>query len=98
MGSPVQISTFVSETTKELLDRRVRALGVTRAHLIEEALLHHLKAIAEIPPEAIVPARIVLSARSAAQVARLIERPPKPTAEMRKLFADRIQRRKRQSP
>lgn len=95
MAATVQISTFLSETTKELLDRRVRALGVTRAHLIEEALLHHLKVLTEIPADAIVPARIVLSARSAARVARMIERPPKPTAEMKKLFADRAPRRKR---
>jgi len=39
--------------------------------------------------EAIVPKRIVLTRESAERVRDLVERPPEPTAEMRRLFDDR---------
>ena len=41
-----QISAHVSDTTKELVERYVEAHGVKKGHLIEEALLHHLLALA----------------------------------------------------
>jgi predicted DNA-binding protein len=84
-----QISAHVSEETKERLDRYVRRTGVTRAHVIEQALLHHLEALEELPLDAIVPARMVLDAESARRVRDLVERPPEPTEEMRRLFDDR---------
>lgn len=84
-----QISAHIPEELKARLDRYVRAHGVTRAHLIEQALQHHLQAMEELPPEAIVPTRVVLTARSAKRVREVVERPPKPTRAMKALFHDR---------
>lgn len=89
MASTVQISAHISLETKERLERLVRSLGVTRTHFIEQALLHHARALQELPPEAIVPARLVLDEASAERVRDLTERPPEPTEEMKRLFDDR---------
>ncbi len=87
--STTQISAHIPDDLKAHLDRQARATGRTRAHLVEEALRHHLQALAELPPEAIVPKRIVLTRESAERVRELVERPPLPTAEMKRLFDDR---------
>lgn len=84
-----QISAHIPTDLKVLLDRHARTTGVTRAHLVQDALSHHLQALAELPPEAIVPKRIVLSRESAERVRDLVERPPEPTPEMQRLFDDR---------
>ena len=84
-----QISAHISATLKERMERHVRAHGTTRAHLVEQALEHHLQALEELPADIIVPARVVLTTESAARVRNQIERPPKPTKAMRKLFDDR---------
>jgi len=89
MSTTTQISAHVPKTLKERIERYVRASGVTRAHLIEQALLHHLQALDELPADAIVPARIVLSGASAKRVRALLNHPPQPTEEMRRLFDDR---------
>lgn len=84
-----QVSAHISEEAKERLERFVRRTGQTRAHVIEQALLQHLRALEELPPDAIVPARIVLSEESATLVRDRITRPPKPTKAMKRLFDDR---------
>ncbi|MFT5475277.1 MAG: hypothetical protein ACI8Y8_000606 [Planctomycetota bacterium] len=89
MRSTTQISAHISLATKESLERIVRTLGVTRTHLVEQALLHHFRALDELPPAAIVPARVTLSKASAEQVRDLVERPPAATEDMQRLFDDR---------
>ena len=89
MADTTQISAHISMDTKERMERYVRASGVTRAHLIEQALLHHLQAIETLPLEVVVPTRIVLTKESAETVRDLTTRPPKPTAAMKRLFDDR---------
>lgn len=89
MKNTTQISAHISPATKARLDRYVRGTGVTRAHCIEQALLHHLQALEELPSEAIVPVRLVLTDESAQRVRDLLERPPEPTEEMKRLFDDR---------
>jgi predicted DNA-binding protein len=84
-----QVSAHISEETKARLERFVRRTGQTRGRVIEDALLQHLQALEQLPAEAIVPARIVLSPKSAARVRQVITRPPKPTADMKRLFDDR---------
>ena len=84
-----QISAHIPEDLKARLDRFARTHGVTRGHLVEQALLHHLQALDELPPDAVVPARIVLTEESARRVRDLIERPPEPTEAMKRLFDDR---------
>jgi hypothetical protein len=82
-----QMSAFISETTKELVERYVAAHGVKKGRLLEEALLHHLRALHELPADIIIPPRIVLSEKSFARVAGLVERPRKPTRSLRRLTA-----------
>lgn len=81
-----QMSAFISDTTRDEVERYVEAHGVKKAHLIEEALLHHLQALRELPADVIIPPRIVLTPRSFARVIELIESPPEPTPDMMKLM------------
>ena len=46
-------------------------------------------ALDEVPEDVRISARMVLDAPSARRVNNLLERPPRPTAAMRKLFGDR---------
>jgi predicted DNA-binding protein len=84
-----QISAFIPKALKARLDRHVRATGVTKAHVIEQALQHHLQVLEEIPLDVLVPARVVLTRASAQRVRKLLERPPAPTKAMKRLFDDR---------
>ena len=84
-----QISAHISLTTKEKLERHVRATGITRARLIEEALLHHLQALEELPSDVVLPARAILSRESAETVRDLTSHPPEPTPAIKRLFDDR---------
>lgn len=65
MEKEVQISALVTKTTKELLERHVRATGVKKGHLLEQALLHHLQALQELPADLVVHPKIVVSRESA---------------------------------
>jgi len=85
----IQVSAHISEETKARLERFVRRTGQTRARLIEDALNQHLQALEELPADAIVSARVVLSSQSAERVRDMIARPPEPTEEMKRLFDDR---------
>lgn len=89
MSNQTQISSHISMVTKERLERFVRATGITRTHLIEQALLHHLSALEELPLDIIVPTRLVLERESAERVRERTERPPAPTVALKQLFDDR---------
>jgi hypothetical protein len=54
MDKETQISAIVSQSTRDLLERRVRATGVKKGHLIEQALRHHLQALQELPADVII--------------------------------------------
>lgn len=71
------------------LDRQARATGVSRAHIVEQALAHHLNALEELPLDVIVPTRIVLTDESARRVRDLTSRPPPATEAMKRLFDER---------
>jgi hypothetical protein len=81
-----QISAFISDTTKELVERYVEAHGVKKGHLVEEALLHHLQALRDLPADLIVPPRLVVSRESFDRVAKLAEEPREPKQAMRDLM------------
>src|SRR5437879_4491015 len=49
MAKDTQISAQISETTRELMEKHVRQTGVKKGHLVEQALLHHLQAIEDLP-------------------------------------------------
>jgi hypothetical protein len=74
MEKETQISALVSRTTKELLERHVRATGVKKGHLVEQALRHHLEALQELPTDVIVHPKIVVSRKSGDALLKEIEK------------------------
>lgn len=88
MAKSTQISTPISPETKALLDQHVKVTGIKKGHLIETALRYHLRALHEIPADVLVPARLVLTRRSFAEVVRRLRSPGKPTAALRDLMSD----------
>ena len=86
MAKDIQISAFVSRETRDELDRFVRATGMKKAFVIEQALRNHLHALREIPPEFAIPARVVLTRESFERVVREVRRPSRPTPDLVKLM------------
>jgi hypothetical protein len=82
-----QISAYISEEAKNQLERYAGAHGLKKGALLEQALLHHLKALRELPADIIIPPRFELTAESLAEVTNLIGRPRRPTKAMRALMA-----------
>jgi hypothetical protein len=87
MEKDTQISAVISETTKELMERHVRATGVKKGHLVEQALRHHLQALQELPADVIVHPRLVVTRKSGATLLKQIEK-GKPTKALRDLLRD----------
>jgi len=87
MDKDSQISAVVSETTKELLERHVRATGVKKGYLVEQALRHHLQALQELPADVIVHPKLVVTRKSGAALSKEIEN-AKPTEALRDLLRD----------
>ena len=81
-----QISAVISPATKALLDTYVRASGMKKGHVIEEALLHHLQAIHDLPADVIVHPRMVVSRASGERVLKRL-RARRPTKALRRLMA-----------
>lgn len=81
-----QVSAFISDSTKDALERYAEAHGLKKAYLIEEALLHHLQALRELPLDVIIPARLVLTEQSGIEVLDKVAKPRRPTKAMRELF------------
>ena len=82
-----QISAVVSRTTSELLERHVRATGVKKGHLVEQALRHHLQALQELPADVVAHPKIVVTRRSGAGILRQMESGKSPAA-LRRLLRD----------
>ncbi|OGA62696.1 MAG: hypothetical protein A3G81_15605 [Betaproteobacteria bacterium RIFCSPLOWO2_12_FULL_65_14] len=87
MDKETQISALVSRTTRELLERRVRATGVKKGHLVEQALQHYLVALEHLPADVIVHPRLVVTRKSGERVLRQL-RSGKPTKALRALMRD----------
>lgn len=87
MGNVIQISALVSRTTKELLERHVRATGVKKGHLVEQALRHHLEALQELPADVIIHPKLVVTRKSGATILRRVEA-DRPTDALRDLMRD----------
>lgn len=85
-----QISAYVSEETKNRLERYARARGLKKGYLLENALLHHLEALEQLPSDVIIPARLVVSRLSIEKMAKMVERPEMPTDAMNALFEDSL--------
>jgi hypothetical protein len=81
-----QISAYISEDTKAELETYVKQHGMKKAYVIEEALLHHLQALREIPEDVIIPAKLVLSEKSLAAVAERLAADEEPSEALKALF------------
>lgn len=86
--STVQISAHISRATKRELERFADARGLKKGHVIEDALLHHLQALRDLPEDVVVPARLVVTRKSFARVMERMRRPRRPTAAMRALMKE----------
>ena len=86
MARTIQISAHLSAPTRELLERYTRATGVKKQHLIEQALLHHLRALQELPADVIVPARMVVSAERGERLLGDLATKRKPNKALRDLM------------
>lgn len=87
MAKDTQISAQISENTRALMEKHVRRTGVKKGFLVEQALLHHLQALEEIPAEYIMHPRIVVSRQTGEGMVRKAEN-PNPTPALRKLMGD----------
>lgn len=87
MPKETQISALISETTRERLEKHVRATGVKKGFLVEQALLHHLQALEELPADVIVHPRIVVTRKSFEKVVEEMEKGT-PTQALRDLMRD----------
>ncbi len=70
MKKETRISAVVSRTTKDLLGLHVRATGVKKGHLVEQALRHHLEALHELPTDVVVHPKLVVTRKSGRAIAR----------------------------
>ncbi|NOR80395.1 MAG: DUF1778 domain-containing protein [Methyloprofundus sp.] len=84
--SATQISAYISDETKSLVEAYSKKSGVKKGFLIEEALLHHLQALKEFPLDIIIPAKITLTDNSMKQLVDIINNPPSPTENLKQLM------------
>jgi hypothetical protein len=85
MERETQISAVVSRTTSDLLDQHVRATGVKKGHLVEQALRHHLRALQELPADVVVHPKVVVTRRSGQAILEQIGK-GKPSRALRSLL------------
>ncbi len=81
-----QISAYISDSTKELVDAYVKRKGIKKGFLLEEALLHYLQVLKTIPEDLIVPARLQLTENSMEQLADVLDSSPAPTQGLKDLM------------
>ncbi|HLC09332.1 MAG TPA: hypothetical protein VJK06_08620, partial [Methyloceanibacter sp.] len=78
----------VSRTTKELLEQHVRATGMKKGRLVEQALRHHLGALQELPADVIVHPKLVVTQKSGGAILKQMAA-GKPAKTLRELMRDR---------
>ena len=89
MKRETQISALVSRATSDLLERHVRATGVKKGHLVEQALRHHLQALQELPADVVVHPKLLVTRKSGQAILKQL-RTGKPTAALRDLLAEGV--------
>jgi hypothetical protein len=84
--SETQISAYISAETRKLVEDYAEAHGVKKGFLVEEALLHHLQALRELPADVIIPPRLLVTSGTARELLARVRKPRRPTKAMRELF------------
>lgn len=87
MEKETQISALVSAATRDMLERYVRASGVKKGHLVEQALQHYLVALEQLPADVVVHPRLVVT-RASGEAMLKASRTGKPTKALRELLRD----------
>ncbi len=87
MKKESQISAVVSETTRDLLERHVRATGVKKGYLVEQALRHHLQALQALQADVIVHPKLIVTRKSGEAILQQVAK-ARPTKPLRELFRD----------
>lgn len=87
MSKDTQVSAYISQETKIAMEAYVKSHGVKKAHLIEQALQHHLQALRNLPEDVIIPSRLVLTEQSMQRVAEQLENTA-PTDALKALMRD----------
>jgi hypothetical protein len=59
-----------------------------KGFVIEQALLHHLQAVSEIPEDAVIPPRLVVTSESGERLLERLESQEAPNRAMRELFGE----------
>lgn len=85
MHKDTQISAFVSCSTKEQLERYVRATGVEMNYLVEQDLQHYLAAFEQLPADVVVHPKLLVTSDSGKAVLRQL-RTGKPARALRALM------------
>jgi len=83
-----QISANISPETRDRLERYVRARGLKKGFVIEQALLHYLRAFNELPEDAQVPPRLVVTSESGERLLERLATREGPNRAMRELFGE----------
>ena len=90
MDKETRILALISRTTRELFERRVRATGVKKGRLVEQALRHPLQGLPDLPADFIVHRKPVVTRKSGTAMLKPMET-GKPTDALRDLARDRDQ-------
>jgi hypothetical protein len=81
-----QLSANISDATRDRLERYVRSRGLKKGFVVEQALLHHLMAIDELPDEAVIPPRLTVTPEAGERVLERLAAAEGPNQSMRALF------------
>ena len=82
----VQVSAYVSATTKRRLDEFARESGLKKGYILEQALDEYISAADALPAEYLVPSTIVLTDESYDYVVHRMLNPKPPTDALRALL------------
>ena len=88
MDPVTQISAAISTSTKEKLDRFTRQHGLKKNHVLEQALLFFLATREQLPEEALVPTRVVVTEDPFARIAARLSTKSTPNEELQKFGRD----------
>ena len=84
--SEVQVSAYISEETKAMMEAHVNSRGLKKAFFIEEALRFHLHAANELPEDMMVSPDIRLSEASFSELVQALEQDDAPTQQLKDLW------------
>lgn len=85
-----QISATISAATRDRLEHYVRARGLKKGFVIEQALLHHLQAVSELPDDVLIPPRLVVGPDVGDRLLERLASNESPNQAMQALFDDPV--------